>query len=229
VLCQIDYSRNHVDDYWAYKIDPEAKPGVNIDWKAWLGPAPKREWDPNRFFRWRWFWDYSGGIATDLYIHRATRLMKALNLGFPEYVVATGGKFEFVDSKAEVPDTFNVLADYPGGPTMQLVSTLANDTPVEHMIRGHKATLTFTRTGFTITPQRLFAKDMEPITFEKEGRESVDPHHVNLQNAIRKNEALRCDAELGYRGVVLCDMSVESMRKRQYMTWDAARGRMKKA
>ncbi|HSM77347.1 MAG TPA: Gfo/Idh/MocA family oxidoreductase, partial [Bryobacteraceae bacterium] len=117
MLAQIDYSRNYRQDFWAgdeYPIDADAKPGVNLDWKAWLGPAPKREWDPERYFRWRRYWDYSGGIATDLFVHRATRLIRALNLTFPQYVVATGGKFEYVDSLAEIPDTFNVLADYPG-------------------------------------------------------------------------------------------------------------------
>ena len=48
VLAQIDYSRNYVGDFWAYDLDPDAKPGVNLDWDAWLGPAPKRAWDPHR-------------------------------------------------------------------------------------------------------------------------------------------------------------------------------------
>ncbi len=42
VIAQIDYARNHKDDFWAYDIDPDAKPGENLDWKQWLGPAPKR-------------------------------------------------------------------------------------------------------------------------------------------------------------------------------------------
>ena len=133
VMAQIDYSRDYQGDFWAgndYPIDADAKPGVNLDWDAWLGPAPKRPWDPERYFRWRRYWDYSGGIATDLYIHRATRLLKAMNLTYPEYVVATGGKFAFPDSVAEIPDTFDVLADFPGGPTMQLVSSMANDAPL---------------------------------------------------------------------------------------------------
>jgi len=229
VMAQIDYSRNHVKDYWDYPVDEGAKPGPDLDWKAWLGPAPKREWDPNRYFRWRWFWDYSGGISTDLYVHRATRLIKALNLKFPEKVVATGGKFQFTDSAAEVPDTFNVLADYPGGPTMQLVSTLANDTPVEHMLRGHNATLRFTRTGFTITPQRQFAKDMQTVEFKKAGSESTELHHRNLLNAVRKGEKLNCDAQLGYYGVVVCDMAVQSFRKKQYLVWDGTKQKPKKA
>jgi predicted dehydrogenase len=227
VLAQIDYSRNYHGDFWAgddYPIDADAKPGVNLNWEAWLGPAPKRPWDPERYFRWRRYWDYSGGIATDLFIHRATRLLKALNLSFPDYVVATGGKFEYKDSLAEIPDTFNVLADYPGGPTLQLVSSMGNDTPVDHMIRGHKATLYFTKTGFTIKPQAQYAKDMQPVTYLKKGAEDLTLHHRNLQAAIRRNEPLNCDATLGLYGVVICDMAVESFRKRQYLKWDVAKG-----
>jgi predicted dehydrogenase len=232
VLAQIDYSRNYKGDFWAgddYPIDTDAKPGVNLDWDAWLGPAPKRPWDPERYFRWRRYWDYSGGIATDLFIHRASRLIKALNLSFPDYVVATGGKFEYKDSVAEIPDTFNVLADYPGGPTMQLVSSMGNDTPVDHMIRGHKATLFFTKTGFTIKPQEEYEKDMQPVTYEKKGAESLTLHHRNLQAAIRENQPLNCDATLGLYGVAICDMAVASFRQRQYLKWDREKGKAVRA
>jgi predicted dehydrogenase len=232
VLAQIDYSRNYQGDFWArdeYRIDPDAKPGVNLNWEAWLGPAPKRVWDPERYFRWRRYWDYSGGIATDLFIHRATRLLKALNLTYPEYVVATGGKFEFKQSIAEIPDTFNVLADYPSGPTMQLISSMANEAPVDHMIRGHKATLYFTPTGFTIKPEKDYEKDMQPVTYEKKGAEDLTLHHRNLQAAIRSNQPLNCDCMLGMYGVVICAMAVESFRKREYLKWDAGKGHVVKA
>ncbi len=232
VLAQIDYSRNYQGDFWAgdeYPIDPDAKPGVNLNWEAWLGPAPKRAWDPERYFRWRRYWDYSGGIATDLFIHRATRLLRALNLTYPEYVVATGGKFEFKQSIAEIPDTFNVLADYPGGPTMQLISSMANEAPVDHMIRGHKATLYFTPTGFTIKPEKDYEKDMQPITYVKKGAEDLTLHHRNLQAAIRSNAPLNCDCMLGLYGVVVCEMSVESFRKRHYLKWDAVKNHVVKA
>ncbi|HZT33729.1 MAG TPA: Gfo/Idh/MocA family oxidoreductase [Bryobacteraceae bacterium] len=229
VVAQIDYSRNYVGDFWDYPIDPDARPGENLDWKAWLGPAPKRPWDPDRCFRWRRYWDYSGGIATDLFIHRVTRIIKACNLTFPERAVGTGGKYEFTDSLAEIPDTFNVLLSYPGGPDVILVSSMANDTPVEHVLRGHKATLTFTRTGFTIKPQRPWAKEMKEITYEKHGAEALDLHHRNLQNAIRNNEPLKCDCTLGYYGVVACDMGVQSYRKRKYMAWDKSKERIIRA
>src|SRR5260370_383632 len=153
VLAQIDYSRNYKSDFWRNPPDDDAKPGVNLDWKAWLGPAPKRPFDPDRYFSWRRYWDYSSGIASDLFIHRVTRIIKALDLKFPAFGSGAGGKFEFSSSPAEIPDTLNILLDYPGGPTVQLISSMANSTPVDHLLRGHKATLQFTSTGFTIRPQ----------------------------------------------------------------------------
>ncbi len=227
VIAQIDYSRNYPgESFWDYKIDEEARPGDDLDWKTWLGPAPKRDWDPHRYFRWRLFWDYSGGIATDLFIHRVTRIIKALNLTFPERAVGTGGTYHYKQAKAEVPDTFNVSLEYPGGPNVLLISSLANDTPVEHVLRGHKATLKFNRTGFTITPQPPFAKDMKEIVHKKSGAEDVMLHHRNLQNAIRKNEPLKCDCNLGFYSVVACEMGVQSFRKRKYMAWDKAKQRV---
>jgi hypothetical protein len=61
VQAQIDYSRNYKGDFWNGPFDPDAKPGENLDWNAFLGPAPKRPFDPDRFFYWRRYWDYSGG------------------------------------------------------------------------------------------------------------------------------------------------------------------------
>jgi predicted dehydrogenase len=225
VLAQIDYSRNHVDDFWENKIDPDARPGENLDWNAFLGSARKRPFDPDRFFSWRRYWDYSGGIASDLFIHRVTRIIKAMGLTFPERVVATGGKFAFPESKAEIPDTLNILLDYPGEVTVQLISSQGNDTKVPHLIRGHKATLEFTNTGFTITPQRQYAKDVQPVTHTKTGGEVLDLHHRNLFNAIRKNEPIKCDYMLGYYGVVAASMGNLSYRRRKYLKWDSAKQR----
>ncbi|MDA0193592.1 MAG: Gfo/Idh/MocA family oxidoreductase [Bacteroidetes bacterium] len=232
VMAHIDYSRNYVSDFWTNTIDPDAKPGINLDWEAWLGPAPKRPWDPRRFFEWRRYWDYSGGIATDLFIHRVTRIIKSLGLTFPDYVVASGGTWNFVDSIAEIPDTFNMMLDYPEKTTVLVASSLANDMPIRHVIRGHKATLEFTRTGFTITPQEatneaIISGTGEKVTgtgvytHKKTGAEDVSLHHRNLLGAIRENEPLKCDAMLGMYGVVACTMGVQSFRNRKYLKWDA--------
>lgn len=233
VLAQIDYSRNHRDDFWVTTVDNDLKPGVNLDWNAFLGPAKKRPFDPDRFLHWRRYWDYSGGIAGDLFVHRVTRIIKALGLDFPERGVGAGGKFEFANSKAEIPDTINILVDYPGGPTVQLVSSMASDRKIDHLLRGHKATLEFTNTGFTITPQPMFAREggaaAERIEHKKSGAEDVVLHHRNLHAAIRSGAALKCDAELGYRAVVAVELGNRSYRQRQYLAWDKSRERIVKA
>ena len=231
VMAQIDYSRNYASDFWADDPDPDAKPGVNLDWDAWLGPAPKRPWDPRRYFQWRRYWDYSGGIATDLFIHRVTRIIKAVGLTFPDCVVATGGTWKFTDSVAEIPETFNMLCDYPGGPTVALISSMANDTAIDHVIRGHNATLQFNREGFVITPQdvanaetikpgEMKAKEVCLRVYKKTGAEDVKLHHQNLHAAIRQGENLKCDVQLGYYGVVVTQMGVESFRKKAYLKWN---------
>ncbi len=225
VMAHIDYSRNHQDDFWLREPDPEAKPGVNLDWKMFLGKARKRSWDPNRFFSWRRYWDYSGGIATDLFVHRLARIVKACGLTLPSRVVSTGGHYYF-NGGAEVPDTFNALLEYPEGVNVLLVSTMANQAQMRHVIRGNKATLEFTREGFTIEPERLYREEVQPRQHKKSGGEDMALHHHNLHNAIRKGEALKCDVELGFNVSTACHMTVESYRRKKSLAWDARKRRV---
>jgi predicted dehydrogenase len=226
VQAQIDYSRNYKRDFWvSEEPDKDVRPGENLDWNAFLGPAPKRPFDLDRFLHWRRYWDYSGGIATDLFVHRVTRIIRALDLKFPSRVVAVGGKWEFRDSAAEIPDTFNMMLDYPDGLSVVVLSSMANDAPIPHVLRGHEATLEFNREGFVIRPQGRFNREGENpvIVHKKTGGEDITLHHRNLQNAIRSGEALKCDVMTGYYGVVAVRLAVESYRRSKCMKWDAQR------
>ncbi|HNY41859.1 MAG TPA: hypothetical protein PKJ41_15770, partial [Bryobacteraceae bacterium] len=93
---------------------------------------------------------------------------------------------------------------------------------VAHVLRGHKATLEFTPTGFTIKPQRLFAKEGKEIVHVKTGGEDTELHWRNLIRAIRFGDPLKCDVMLGYYGVVACQFGILSQRHRKYMKWDKA-------
>ena len=168
VMAHIDYSRNHREEFWLREPDPDARPGVNLDWNAYLGKARKRPWDPDRFFSWRRYWDYSGGIATDLFVHRLARIVRACGLSAPSRVVATGGNYFFRDG-AEVPDTFNALLEYPEGMNVLLVSTMANQTKIRHVIRGKKGTIEFSR-GRLPHRARIHPRGRGPAPHPQEGR-----------------------------------------------------------
>ena len=127
--------------------DPEAKPGPDLDWEAFLGDAPKVPFTVDRFFSWRKYLDYAGGPCTDLFPHVFTPFVSAIGLKFPSRAVASGGIFKYTTYDREVPDTFNMCLDYPEKLSIVLPCTLANDYPPEAAIRGDEGTLTLQNPG----------------------------------------------------------------------------------
>jgi len=139
--------------------DASAKPSPELNWEAFLGDAPKRPFDVSRFFRWRMYEDYAGGPCTDLYPHVLTLVVSMLGVTMPSTVVATGGKFRY--QEREVPDTFNMLIDYPEKITVAVLGTQANDYPATEsrgsgqrvpVIRGWEGTLTIERNEIVFIP-----------------------------------------------------------------------------
>jgi predicted dehydrogenase len=124
--------------------DPDAKPGPDLSWERFLGDCPRQEFDVSRFFRWRMYWDTAGGPVSDNYVHFYNPLAYVLDLGYPDKVTGTGGKLRY--QEREVPDTCNLIIDYPNDFTVTCVGTQANayttygsnETPV---IRGWDGTL----------------------------------------------------------------------------------------
>jgi predicted dehydrogenase len=105
------YNRNSSTGSWNYPIPADLQEGVNFNWKEWLGPAPKVAYNPERVFRYRRYWDYSGGIATDLFVHLITSIHFIMGAEMPNSVVAAGGILYRNDGR-EVPDTLDALFDY---------------------------------------------------------------------------------------------------------------------
>jgi len=105
------YNRNSSTGSWNYPIPLDLQDGVNFNWKEWLGPAPKADYNPERVFRYRKYWDYSGGISTDLFVHLITSINFIMGAEMPKSVVANGGILFRHDGR-EVPDTLDALFDY---------------------------------------------------------------------------------------------------------------------
>ncbi len=158
---------------------------------------------------------YSGGIATDLFIHRITRIMKACDLVFPRRVVGMGGIWQWPDDR-DLPDNFEMICEYPRGMTVYVLGTMSNRVGIDHMIRGYRGTMYFNNSGW-------IAKDKDGKTLgehQKTGGEDISLHHTNFQNHLRNGEELNCPAELGLAGVAAVCMANESWRTGQMMAWN---------
>src|SRR5438477_313376 len=101
----------HGKPQWTNPIYPDMTP-ENIDWKGFLGEAPQRPFDANRYANWRFFWDYSGGNVYENMCHQLSFWYKALNLQIPKAVTMNGGIYLWKDGR-EVPDTMTVAVEQP--------------------------------------------------------------------------------------------------------------------
>ena len=214
------YSRNSTDGEWNWGIDEGAGPNASgegkIDWELWQGPARRRPWDPERYFRFRKFWDYSGGIATDLFFHVLSHLQVALGPEFPRRVSSAGGIY--VQHDREVPDTLQVLLDYPSDHTVLLVSSMANRIGVPDVIRGHEATLYFEEgPGVVVRPESEFASQ-HPERVVPPGPSYN--HKLNFLQCVRDRTRPTCNIDVAYRTEVGIALSVIATREQRTVLFD---------
>lgn len=148
------YNRNSSTGAWNYPIPPDLKEGVNFNWKEWLGNAPKCAYDPERVFRYRKYWDYSGGISTDLFVHLITSIHFIMDAKVPSSVMAAGGILVRKDGR-EVPDTLDALFVYPEDFNVNMGTTFNNaSVPDQGMtFLGNKGSLTLFGSSLSVAPE----------------------------------------------------------------------------
>jgi predicted dehydrogenase len=241
IMSQGSYHRNskagewNTGQYWVPEpgTGPDAKGANYIDWKMWLGPAPQMAWAPDRFYRFRKYWDYSGGIATDLFYHVVAPLQICWGEPqFPWRVVGMGGKFAFKEDR-EVPDTFQLMADFPKGHSLVLSSSMANSTHIPGLIRGHEGTIVMVDHGMfegrtdhiTVSAERPFRDEWtkkwgeSPMTIAVENK-GEDAHMKNFLECVRTREKPVLDALTGYKALATIQMGVDSYRQGRILYWD---------
>ena len=155
---QTSRSRNTVEPPYSYVIDETAGPD-NLDWEAFLGSAPKRPFSRERFFRWRRYRDYSGGIATDLYYHHVTPLIHVLGREFPVRAVSAGGHYRTPETVMEIPDVLVIAMDFPSKHTVVCSGSLQNAVELPIVVRGHEANLHFEGSHLRPGSLRLVPED----------------------------------------------------------------------
>jgi predicted dehydrogenase len=192
--------------------DPNAKPGENLDWKMWLGPAKKRPWDPGRYFAFRVFWDYSGGVATDFFPHLLTPMIHTLGVTFPHRVSASGGLYALKDGR-EVPDIFTAQIEYPGGPSVMLIGGVACTYGLPMIVRGHDACLSFEGPGAIIHPETAIVGERPDETLERTRGGSLEEHFRDFLSCVRTRQKPRSNEVIGLHCMAALHMAVHSYRE----------------
>lgn len=244
IMSQGSYHRNSIEGEWNWPIDAEAGPNAKgddyIDWKMWLGNATKRDYDADRFFRFRKYWDYSGGIATDLYFHVVAPMNVCWGEAqFPHKVMSGGGIYSFKDAR-EVPDTFHLIGDYAKGHSIVLSASMANSQHVPGLIRGHGATLTMVEHGrfegyspfitlkaekvrggkFVVPELEAKFEGKDEIKIAIENNPTMPTHVGNFLGCMRTREKPTLDVETAARAQVLITMAVQSYRQGKVLYFD---------
>jgi predicted dehydrogenase len=228
---QGSYCRNNPKGEWNYKIEPEADSQA-IDWKMWLGSAPRREFSAERFYRWRKYWDYGTGIIGDLWPHRLHPLMMAMAINeFPRRVSCLGGRLCDTDTghgeMREVADTTMLMVEFPCGVMIHLAGSTVNERGIEDIIRGQKANLLFGGGKVQLQPERPYVEEIEASDeTPPDSGESHQKHQKNFIDALRSHKAPSCDIELGIRVQTIISMAEESYRRGRTVSFDEQKRKM---
>ena len=144
-MIRASVNRNSAGGSWVYPIPPDATEKT-VDWSMFLGSAPQRPFSLERFFRWRCFSDYSGGMATDLFVHLMTTIHYIMGAQAPDMVMAASSLYRWKDGR-DVGDTINAILQYSEGFTVNLSGTFNNESGGEQgfQILGTKGSMTIGR------------------------------------------------------------------------------------
>lgn len=213
---QTSYCRNNKDGEWNYyKLDERWKPGENLDWQMWCGPAGSAPWDPMIMARWRRYRRWSTGIVGDLLVHVLTPLVFAVDQGFPVRVNAIGG--HYVDKAMENHDLVNICVQFEKEHTMIVAGATNNEVGLETLVRGHKGNLYLGSNNVVLRPERIYSEDVDErtITCADIGNDQ-DVHRLAWLKSIRTREKPIADSALGLKVMTIVDLATRSM-------WDGGR------
>lgn len=227
---------------WAYQgwmkpvpVQPDGPAPEGVDYDRWLGPAPERPFNPNRFhFSFRWFWDYAGGLMTDWGVHILDFALYGMDADWPRTVMATGGKFAYPDDASETPDTLQTVYEFDGFTLLWEHATGIDLGPYgrTHGVAfvGNNGTLVVDRGGWEVlaeTEDDGSGGRRPRVTVPQPERydgSDLDRHTRNFVDTIRGNDTLRADVAVGHRVATVAHMGNAAFRTGRKLRWDAEAG-----
>jgi predicted dehydrogenase len=232
--------RNSTDDNpaWRYTIPPDVNE-QNTDWKRFLGNAPKRPFDPRRYYQWRLYWDYSGGISTDLLVHQTDIVNFMLSKTVPASCVASGGIYRWTEANddRDTPDTFSAIYEYPGKLQINYSSYFGNDHyGYGEQLCGNEGTIeVISRKDLYFYPETLGGKAPErissrakihingPETFKEQ--DGAINHFRNFINAIKGTEKVIAPPTVGQQAAISGHMATLAFKNSKKVIWDETKNR----
>jgi predicted dehydrogenase len=206
---------------------PDSAVPAGVDYNMWLGPATKRPFNENRFHgKFRWYWDYAGGIMTDWGVHLLDYALLGMKAGAPKSVMASGSMaFNF---GVDAPDTMTTVYEFEGF-NIQWEHVIGYGAGIynrEHGIAflGDNGTLIVDRKGWEVVPQ---AKKMEAVTLQLSSDNGLDMHAKNFIEVIRsrKLEDLHAPIQVGANVAILSQMGNIAYRTGKKLNWDQQKGK----
>jgi predicted dehydrogenase len=242
----------HIQNEWPKGIGnpPDEPVPEGLDWDAWLGPAPRVPYNRNRaFYRFRWFYDYSGGQVTNFGAHFLDFTHWALGQDAPLSVAAMGAKLAVQDNR-EVPDTLEALWTYPGGTLVTFSQFNTNASPADRRnsnleFRGTTGSLYLGYGGYEIVPEentdkvfpaltpldRTLSRDYQSgrtssIQARKvDGDDGTSLHARDFLDCVRSRERCTCDIETGHRSTTAALIANIALQTKSCLEWDGKSGR----
>ncbi len=201
---------------------PDGTPPEGCDYDFWLGPAPKRDFNPNRFtFNWRYFWDYAGGILMDFVCHIVDPIHWAMEVDAPETIVATGGRYALQDN-GETPDTLEVVYHYAKGDKgFDLIWSQTDAS--SHGFEGRdwgscsrtEATLVCNYDTYEIFPEKKAKIELPSKTLPRS-----PGHHREWINGIKTRTQCSCNFEYGHRLTSVGHLGNIALWTGEKLKWD---------
>ena len=212
-------------------VKPDETTPAGVDYDMWLGPAPKRPFNPNRFhFNFRWFWDYAGGLMTDWGVHLLDYALYAMNVQSPNSVMASGGKFGYPADACETPDLLQTIYTFDGFTVLWDHAIGIGDGYYgrEHGLGfvGENGTLILDRKGWEVTPEtvRNVAR-MEAVPFNKSyGGGGLQLHVKNHLECIKnRNRNTNASAEIGAHIAKFSQLGNIAYRTGKKLVWNGTK------
>jgi predicted dehydrogenase len=209
----------HGKPQWTRPLYPDMTPET-IAWNAFLGSAPQRPFDADRYVNWRLFYDYSGGNVHESMSQQLAFWYKVMDLGIPHAVTMTGGIYRWLDGR-EVPDTMSVGMVHAPGLLFSWDSGFGNNhLGVTEDVLGTDGTISRGQ-QIRYFPQKV----TRPDGVETLGQ-TPTPARAHMQNfldSIRSGKPTNCPFDVGYKVSIACSMAIESYYTGRTVQWDAVK------